>query len=48
MTHHLVENTHEEGAPILLLTLSHMFHGSSKPPQTSLQAKNVVWRTLRA
>ena len=35
MTHHLLENTPEE-SPIVLLALSLMFHGSSKPPQTSL------------
>jgi hypothetical protein len=35
MTHHLLENTPEE-FPIVLLALSHMSHGSSKTPQTSL------------
>jgi hypothetical protein len=47
VTPHLVENTLEE-SPIVLLALSHMFHSSSKPPQKSLKAKNVVSRTLRA
>jgi hypothetical protein len=30
-THHLLESTLEK-SPIVLLALSHMFHGSSKPP----------------
>jgi hypothetical protein len=30
--HHLLENTPEE-SPIVLLALSHMFHGSLEPPQ---------------
>ena len=44
---HLLESTPEE-SPILLLALSHMFHSSLEPPQTPLQPKNVVSRTLRA
>jgi hypothetical protein len=35
MTPHLLENNPEE-SPTLLLALSHTFHSSSKPPQTSL------------